>query len=282
MSEALGLRSEMYLVAANGQDEAGAIIYWHRRGPYRDVALPPFTQFSPLLLRAKPAEAAVHQRQSALEALLKTVVPDYARLRFFAEISDIRAAQWQAWRVTPHFTYRLSLLHDDLLSLWSSATRRTFRKNQDTFRVEERPEASASIIQCCKDSYERHGRTLPVAPSHLLSLVSLLQEEGYVRLFTATPVDASVPEGGLAVLHDGQMAHYWIAGSTPGPAMTVLLGHVLPTLRDNGLQVFDFVGANTPSIAEFKRHFGPVLTPYYHLETITRPELRLLHRLKGH
>ena len=82
-------------------------------------------------------------------------------------------------------------------------------------------------------------------------------------------------------MHDAQTAHYWIAGSPPGPAMTVLLGHTLPRLRDAGLQRFDFVGANTPSIAEFKRHFGPTLTPYFHLEKITRPELRLLRRLKG-
>ena len=102
-----------------------------------------------------------------------------------------------------------------------------------------------------------------------------------VRLFTATAVADGAPEGGLAVLHDGRTAHYWIAGSTPGPAMTVLLGHTLPRLRDAGLQTFDFVGANTPSIAEFKRHFGPALTPYFHLEKFTRPELRLLHRLRG-
>ncbi len=61
----------------------------------------------------------------------------------------------------------------------------------------------------------------------------------------------------------------------------VLLGHILPRLRDDGIEQFDFVGANTPSIAEFKRHFGPVLTPYFYLEKITRPELRLLYRLKG-
>ena len=108
-----------------------------------------------------------------------------------------------------------------------------------------------------------------------------LRAEGQVRLFTATPSDTDTPEGGLAVLHDGHTAHYWIAGSAPGPAMTVLLGHTLPRLRDDGIKLFDFVGAHTPSIAEFKRHFGPVLTPYFYLEKITRPELRLLYRLKG-
>lgn len=271
----------MYLLSSEGRDEAGVIVYWQRRGPYRDVILPAFTQFSPLLLRTTQSQAAVHQRTSAFEALLKTVVPDFARLRFFTEITDIRPAQWQNWQVTPRFTYRLSLTQNNLLSLWSSATRRTFRKHQSAYQIEENPDASPAIIQCCADSYARHGRTMPASPSELRILVSTLQKEGHVLLYTATASGSTTPEGGLAVLHDGRTAHYWIAGSTPGPAMTVLLGHTLPTLRDAGLQFFDFVGANTPSIAEFKRHFGPELTPYFHLEKITRPELRLFHRLKG-
>ena len=141
--------------------------------------------------------------------------------------------------------------------------------------------AAPAIVQLCAESYRRHGRRLPADTAGLLRLVDALHAEGQVRLFTATPHNADTPEGGLAVLHDGHTAHYWIAGSAPGPAMTVLLGHTLPRLRDDGIEEFDFVGANTPSIAEFKRHFGPVLTPYFYLEKITRPELRLLYRLKG-
>lgn len=271
----------MYLLAAEGVDEAGAIVYWQRRGPYRDVALPVFTQYSPLLLRTPTSEATVHQRNSAFEAVLNTLVPNYARLRFFTEVTDIRPAQWQDWRVTPRFTYRLSLTKDDLLSLWSSATRRTFRKHQSAYQVQENPDASEVVIQSCADSYLRQGRTLPASPSQLHTLINMLQAEGHILLYTVTAKNNATPEGGLAVLHDGRTAHYWIAGSMPGPAMTVLLGHTLPTLRDAGLKVFDFVGANTPSIAEFKRHFGPVLKPYFLLEKITRPELRLLDRLKG-
>ena len=271
----------MYLLAAEGRDEAGAVVYWRRRGPSREVVIPPFTQYSPVWIRSAPSEAAVHSRRSAFEALLTALAVDFAQLRFFIAIPDIRPAQWQGWRVNPLYTYRLSLVEDDLMGRWSSATRRTYRKHEGAYRVEEQPGAASAIIQHCTESYGRHGRSLPATPSRVQALVDTLQAVEHVRLFTATPINDQTPEGGLAVLHDGQTAHYWIAGSTPGPAMTVLLGHTLPRLRDAGIEVFDFVGANTPSIAEFKRHFGPVLTPYFHLEKITRPELRLLHRLRG-
>ena len=269
----------MHLVSVDGRDEAGALVHWRRRGPYRVVVVPPFTQYSAVVLRASPSEAEVHARRSAFDALLAALEPCFARLGFFMTLADVRPAQWRGWQVKPVYTYRLALDPDDLLHTWSSATRRAFRKHSAAYRVEEQP-AAAVIVQRCAESYQRHGRPLPADPTRLRTLVEALLAEEQARLFTATPAEGTTPEGGLAVLHDGQTAHYWVAGSTPGPAMTVLLGHTLPRLRDAGIQTFDFVGANTPSIAEFKRHFGPVLTPYFHLEKITRPELRLLHRLK--
>lgn len=280
-SEAFGAACEMHLVADEEGDAAGALAFWRQRGPYREVVIPPLTQYGALLLRQTPAEAEVHARRSALEALLAALEARFAVLRFFLAITDVRPASWRGWRVQPVYTYLLPLDDDDLPGRWSSATRRTFRKHGDAYRVQERADAAPAIVHLCAESYRRHGRRFPADAPRLLPLVDTLRDEGQVRLFTATPTEGETPEGGLVVLHDGRTAHYWIAGSAPGPAMTVLLGHTLPRLRDDGLQQFDFVGANTPSIAEFKRHFGPALTPYYYLEKITRPELRLLYRLKG-
>ncbi|MFB3132352.1 MAG: GNAT family N-acetyltransferase [Rhodothermales bacterium] len=281
-SEAFGLRCEMHLLADQDGDAAGALVFWRQRGPYREVVVPPFTQYAALVLRQPPAEAEVHARRSAFEALLAVLEARFAVLRFFIALTDVRPASWRGWRVTPVYTYLLPLLdEDDLPGRWSRATRRTFRKHGEAYRVEEHTADASAIVALCAESYGRHDRHLPADAARLLRLVDLLRAEGQVRLFTATSHEGDTPEGGLAVLHDGRTAHYWMAGSVPGPAMTVLLGHTLPRLRDDGIQQFDFVGANTPSIAEFKRHFGPVLTPYFYLEKITRPELRLLYRLKG-
>ena len=137
------------------------------------------------------------------------------------------------------------------------------------------------MAHLCAESYRRHQRNAPAAESQLVALIQQLQTAGAARVFAATASGENAPSGGVIVLHDGRTAHYWIAGSRPGPAMTVLLGKLLPRLRDEGLEVFDFVGANTPSIAEFKRHFRPRLTPYYHVEKISRLELRLLQCLRN-
>jgi hypothetical protein len=267
---AFGLECEMYLVTAAGRDEAGCLAYWRKRGPYRTVVTPPFTQYAPLLLRTSPDEARVHARHSALETLLATLETQYATLALFVPLTDVRPAQWRGWRVTPFYTYLLDLQESTLPDDWSRGTRHLFRKHGGTYRIEDNPDA-ASVARLCAASYARHGRPCPADPANLTRLMDVLRAEGLVHLLTATPCDCTTLESGLAVLHDGHTAHYWIAGSLPGPAMTVLLGKTLFILRDAGLQRFDFVGANMPSIAEFKRHFGPVLTPYYYLEKITRP-----------
>jgi hypothetical protein len=276
------LKTDLHLITGDGQTaEAGAIVYWRRRGPYRQVVLPPMTQYSPLLLHTSPRESDLHHRRSALEALLAALESRYHHLRLFCpDLPDVRVCQWRGWKTTPFYTYRLPLGEGDLFGAWSSSTRATFRKHRTDYHVTEHPEAAPEIVSLCEAGYERHDRSLPVDRNRLLSLIGALHQNGQVRLFTAVPTGSECAEAGIAVLHDGRMAHYWIAGSEPGPAMTVLIGVLLEQLQKEGFEWFDFVGANTPSIAEFKRRFGPSLEPYYLLETSTRPELRLIHALR--
>ena len=252
----------MHFVRAEGRDEAGAIILYRGKGALRMARPSPFTQYSCLLLRVPPDEAAVHQRRSPLEALLGALEPRYRRLLLLVSLQDPRPAQWRGWDVRPLFTYRLS--PKAAVATWSAATRRTYKKFAPAYSVKESADSASEIVSWCRQSYARQGRRLPAEPEALTGLVNRLRAAGCVRLFTASR--GGELEGGLAVLHDGRTAHYWIAGSQPGPAMTVLVATVLRDLAASEVGTFDFVGANTPSIAEFKRHFGPRLTPYYRLE----------------
>ncbi|HMB90234.1 MAG TPA: GNAT family N-acetyltransferase [Rhodothermales bacterium] len=281
-TEAFDLQTEMHLVASPEQDEAGALVFWRKRGPYRQVALPPFTLFTPLVLREQPAEADIHAHRTALDVLLPSLEKRFDVLRFFVpNLPDIRTARWQGWKPKPFYTYLIPLEGvKNFLHNWSGSHRRTFRKNRAAYTFAEAHDA-ASLVQLCSQSYARHDRRLPAERDRLTTLVEHLQAASSCRLFVVYPLGEDTPEAGVAMLHDGKTACYWIAGSEPGPAMTVLLGHLLPLLRDEGFLSFDFVGANTASIAEFKRKFGAMLTPYWMLEKITRPELRLYYSLKG-
>lgn len=269
-------------VAMRGGDgafTAGAIVYIRRRGPYRFGVVPPFTPHTPVLLAEPLAENAVHGGDSPFGALLDALAPTaHAHaLHLDPALQDVRPAVWRGWSARPLYTYRLALADTDtLLAGWSSSVRRTFRKAQTAYDVRETRDPGPAVALCA-GSYGRHDRDVPGGADRLRRLIDLLAEKGLVRIFTATSSSGD-PEAAVVLVHDGDTAYYWIAGSVPGAAMTVLLGVVLPRLHAEGLRTFDFVGANTAPIAEFKRKFGAALVSYYRLTRIRRPELHLLHR----
>jgi hypothetical protein len=131
----------------------------------------------------------------------------------------------------------------------------------------------------CADSYGRSGRRLPLPSDRLHGFVGRLKTGGAVALYGVRNTFSREIEAAVIVPRDDLAAYYWMAGSLPGPAMTVLIGELLQILAEDGVERFDFVGANTPSIAEFKRKFGCSLQQYQGITFFARKELRLLDTL---
>lgn len=250
-----GLRSQICF----HEEDAALLVHVKGTGVLRRIVVPPCTQYSALLLPTPPRAHLVHRQQSPLDQLLSYAEQTSRRADLLVSLSDPRTAQWRGWQVRPLFTYLIDL--PTSTENWSSGARRTWRSRVSEYDIREDPASAQQVIDLCTKSYKRHGRPLPAQPAALEALAKAMGE--WARVFVALRGDTA--EAGLILLHDGHTAHYWIAGSLPGPAMTVLIGEVLPILSQSGITQFDFVGANTPSIAEFKRCFNPVLTQYYHL-----------------
>jgi hypothetical protein len=281
---ALALNRTMEFVGVFEDDQliGGVQLCVKKTGPFRTAHVPAFTSFTPILFEQALPESQLHDQTSPLDALLNDLQTRYAstHLHLPPAWSDMRTFQWNGWSVRPLYTYQVDLTNaDSLQSNWSTGTRRLFRQAETDYDVDETTEADA-VVTWVGRSYERQERKLPVEPHRLKSLIMNLQQAGLVRIFTATKKTGSTPEAALALLHDETTAYYWVAGSTPGAAMTILLGRVFDRLQQDGFKTFDFVGANTPSIAEFKRRFGSMLIPYYRAtferSTLTRLISRLL------
>ena len=103
---------------------------------------------------------------------------------------------------------------------------------------------------------------------------------GLCRLFV-TRDGSGQAVAAVGFLVHNKAVYYWLAGSRPGPAMTILLSSALPALAATGAEAFDFVGGNTPSIAEFKRRLGAIPITYWAVTTPGRPGLRALRAVKG-
>ena len=275
-----GLHVRVHLVEDGGQDVAGCALHWRRRGPYREVVLPAFTPYSAFLLRDLTSESDVHYRRSPFERLVESIEESYhaVRIQLPPGVDDVRPAIWRGWSARPFYTYDRKLNPSaNLTDAWSSSTAGAYHKYREEYEV-----VNADIATCvslCADSYGRSGRRLPLASDRLHGFIGRLKTGGAVALYGVRNTFSREIEATVIVPRDDLAAYYWMAGSLPGPAMTVLIGELLQILAEDGVERFDFVGANTPSIAEFKRKFGCSLQQYQGITFFARKELRLLDTL---
>ena len=255
VAQAYGLTGRIHLV----EPSAGAVTLLRRSAHLKRAIVPPFTQYSALVLPQKTDEQTIHARSSPLEKILQSIEQACWRADLLCRLDDPRPAKWRNWQVSPLYTYVLPTTHD--AQHWSPSARRLYQTKSAEYECLESADMASSVIELCQRSYARHGRSLPGSQDALRKTVEHLGPMASV--FVA--LENGQPQAGIIVLHEGSMAHYWISGSQPGAAMTVLIGHVLTTLQESGIELFDLVGANTPSIAEFKRRFGARLELYFHL-----------------
>lgn len=258
LADALGYTAEPVGYFEGEHLLAGVYCFTRRVGPYRMATVPPLTAFTPVLLAAAAGPETA-------EVLLDHLKRRYGLTHLHLHPALHGQVQTPGWTHRTLFTDWIDLQTDEITARWSASARRLFRKHEAAFTVAESPSSIPDLVAHCGRSYARHGRKLPVPAPRLTALVDTLHADGLVRVFAATPHGATQPEAVVGLLHDGHTACYWLAGSTPGPAMTVLLGQVLQQLQSEGYTGFDFVGANTPTIAEFKRRFGGTRLPYTRL-----------------
>ncbi len=239
---------------------AGAALGVRRRGPVLEVALPLFTPYTGVLLSAY-AEAEVHQGSDPLSQLAESLETRFGRIRLHLppSVTDVRGLQFRGWQVSPLYTYCLDV--EAGLEGWSSGARRKARKHGPEFDTGVEPGAAADIIQLVHQGYARSGGTPPGQADLLSIAVRSLESEGLAECVTARQGDSL--EAGIILLHGPKASYYWMAGSRPGPAMTVLLAAAMDRLAARGAPVLDLVGANTPPIAEFKRRLGARLVQYW-------------------
>ncbi len=266
-------RVEIVEVDAEGGSAAVALLA-RRAGPWRWASHPPLLPTSPLIV---PDTSVPVLPERLLEALARR----YARvdLHLPPGWTDVRPALWRGWRAHPLYTYEIDL-EQTSLTHWSENPRRLFRKAATNYRLIEDARLAPVAARLVATGYRRHHRPPPASAERLAALIQTLAETGPVRLFGVQHATGET-EATVVLMVAPPRVWYWLAGSVPGPAMTVLLGHLWSQLREEGFRWFDFVGANTPSIAEFKRRFNPTLRLYFRLTYDRSPLQTLLRHVPG-
>jgi hypothetical protein len=231
-----------------GADGAAAVVFPRRRLGLPVASLPPLA--TRLTVHVDP------ERPDGLLDIIEHLEQEYAQTslllgpedRVLPPILDVRG--WE--RQTRHtYLTDLAQLPADLAEAWSAGPRRLWRSHQNDFeiRIDERPAAEAirHIAALQLSSYEESGGGLGLRLEEVLAVCGHLSRSG--AGFPAVAYNRNgEPGAGIFVLLNTHTAVYWLAGSVRGPAMTVLLGHLLGHLRERGVVIFDWGGANVPSI----------------------------------
>lgn len=267
----------------NAVPVAGVLVFERRRGPFRTAGLPPYCPHTPLLLRSPYSEADAHYRRTPVGPLLEALAATYdaVQLDLAPGFGDVRPFDWSGWRARPLYTYRAPVGGgEEQIGTWSGSTRRTYQNEQSAFTLEREEVPPATLVDLCAASYERHGRRLPGPGREALTrALTRLRELELARVIGLRRRESGAIEAAAGLLLGEERAYYWVGGSRPGPSMTVLLGHLLSGDLVPREEI-DLMGANTPSIAEFKRKFGASLSPYYRIEATPSRLLRLGRSLR--
>ena len=225
--------------------------------PYTGLLLAPVTGKGP----AK-GEAAQHR---ACAHLMDHLAKHYDRvfLTHAPAIADVRPFTWQGWDAHLRYTYRLPL--GDSNALWERTERRTRTaiRKAEKLGYQLRPTSDVVLFrQQYEAIYANQAGGPPVAAATAERFVAAALDAGLAQTYAIASPDG--PAAVVAFVEGFDTTYAWAAGADPAynhtGAISLLYWQYWDTVAH---QYFDFVGANIPSIAFFKRGFGCDLAPYY-------------------
>ena len=277
--DAFGYAGHLVLTPGSAP-EGGLVVYERRLGPLRAAALPPYGQFVSPLLRAPSDPSTVHRRASPLDAIAAALMSrlHQAALRLDPWLADARPLAWAGWTLRQAYHMEAPLQGADGRGAWNRSARRRVQRSSEEYTIEAGAVGVAEAVRFAEASHAAKGLGHPPRDA-TERLARGLVDAGLAEAFVARD-GAGRPEAALVLAWHRARAHYWIVGSVPGPALTVLLADAVRAAMGRGITSVHFGGANTPSVAQFKRGFGSELVPVVRARWVGPRWLRAVDALR--
>ena len=252
----------------NGRLVAGLSGLARRRMGLHRLETPELTPYTGLLLAPVPGsrpatgEAAQHHACAHLMGHLARHY-DQVHLAHAPAIADVRPFTWQGWEAQVRYTYRLTLGPRD--SLWERVERRKRRdiRKAEKLGYELRPTSDVPLFRRQYEAlYANQSGGPPVPAAVVERQVAGALEAGLAQAYAIASPDGTAAI--VAFVQGFDTIYAWAAGADPACSHTGALSLLYWQYWDTvDAKCFDFVGANIPGIAYYKRGFGCDLVPYY-------------------
>jgi len=263
------IRAGVY--SGSGELLAGiAFVERMRGGLLRQWANPAPAPFGGLLCSSEAGGESFSR--DVLLAMEETLVSEShrAEIVFQPGFEDLRALAWQGWRIRPYYNYTSRIDAPDALEQQAeNAARRQGRKARASgYQIVEGKDLVEELVDLWEVTRRRQGLPSHVSPEafHRIAAEAGEEEDFAVKLVGVRhPASGNLEAAGLFAA-DGQRVYYLLGasrldGGKEGTGAPTLL-HFEATRRffeERGDCLYDWVGANSRSVAQFKKKFRPRL-----------------------
>lgn len=212
---------------------------------------------------------------------------DYIKLSFPPEISDVRPFIWKGFSTKVGYTFHCSL--EDINQLYQGFDpdiRRRIKKaanSEFTFVNGINKEQIEYFFRLQELTFEKQNLQFALNEYQFTNFIEKLNSKNLVNIYTIVFNEKPVASS-IVILHN-KMAYYWMAGADPkflsNGYNQLNIWKMLEDLNAKEFKSFDFVGASTPSVAEYKATYNFNLVPYYQVEKSFNKITEVLMSVKG-
>lgn len=206
-----------------------------------------------------------------LTTLLKFIEKDFKILnfKFPPNYIDLRPLKWEGYSNFVNYTYAINLKNNpNYFDNFLPDLKRQIKKNIDS-EYELITDNSAKNItyafELQNKTLSRKNKNFPLTKNQFLYFCETLDNEQVLKTYTIL-IDEK-PISSVNLLIDNSKAYYLIAGTDPdyyNSGMNhVLLFKIIEEIKEQGVEYFDLVGANNPSVSHYKSAYNFSLVPYY-------------------
>ncbi|MFC5283381.1 hypothetical protein [Pedobacter alpinus] len=179
------------------------------------------------------------------------------------KIDDIRSFIWNGFKIINRYTYIKNC--NDL------SVKYDVKKN---YKKAEKLNFNLTIEESLGNEWINYKNLLlriGYNSKYLISLetwINSLLKKKLVKFFKVSNSDKETLGSGIVLLNDASKKGYFLLSfvdksNIQSEINSFLYIKIQKWLLENGFEFFDYLGANTKSIAEFKKRFNPKLQQYY-------------------
>jgi lipid II:glycine glycyltransferase (peptidoglycan interpeptide bridge formation enzyme) len=263
-----------------GQLVAGFAFGYKSIYSQRALATAPVTPYFSPLIKPKKTNSRIKQ-ESYYNTITELIIEylesklSYIKITFPPEIIDIRPWDWSNYTNKVLYTYKSELkVIDDVINKFDSDIKRRAKKAKELDYILSTDTSEMQIhdfYELLQKTYKKQQHKFTLSEGVFKGIVSSIFKEESAKIYTV--YYERKPVSSCLIIFDTNIAYYWLAGSDPDYLKMgfnqLLFVEMMADLSNMGKEYFDFIGANTSTIARYKGTFNMDLVPYHQVEKVS-------------